>query len=99
MRKAQSRRSVDAFRDLGDSVNNVNMNVNATSMRTERPPLKPTTTGYLQGNTNKLRMREKLKKLKITKAELTQVVKEIEVEKMKVMELKQSIFGDIRKVR
>lgn len=43
-------------------------------------------------------MRDKLKKLKIVKTELGSIVKDIEIEKYKVGELKQSIFNDIRKV-
>ena len=52
----------------------------------------------LTENNNKLKLREKLKKLKLTKQELASIVKDIEIEKYKATELKNSLFNDIRKV-
>lgn len=46
----------------------------------------------------KTRIRDKLKRLKLKKAELNQILKEIETEKMKVGELKYSYFEEIKKV-
>jgi len=93
-RGATLRKSVDMFREIGEGTST--NNILQAGMKTEKPPInKPGT--LLQGNSNKLKMREKLKKLKVTKAELTHIVKEIEVEKMKISELKHSIFNDIRR--
>lgn len=72
--------------------------------KTEKPPMTSNHLRsssqhlYLKNNTNKLKLREKLKKLSITKAELGNIVKEIEVEKAKISELKISLFNDVRKV-
>lgn len=43
-------------------------------------------------------MREKLKKLNMTKTELGNIVKEIEIEKAKISEIKISLFNDVRRV-
>ena len=93
--KGHYRRSFDMLRE-GDS-NNV-MSTNIGMAKTDRPPTMKSVMNIQNSNSNKLKMREKLKKLKITKTELSQAVKEIEFEKMKISELKQTVFGDIKKV-
>lgn len=73
-------------------------NLNAGSSTVEKPPMIRSTQHLQTNNINKLKMKDKLKKLKMTKQEIAQVVKEIEFERIKISELKHSIFGDIRKV-
>lgn len=73
------------------------------SMKSEKPPAVlhskiSHNSPYLKSNTNKLKMREKLKKLNMTKTELGNIVKEIEIEKAKIGEIKISLFNDVRRV-
>ena len=71
----------------------------SSSFKSDKPPTyKQQSSLFLHNNNNKLKLREKLKKLKLTKAELINMVKEIELEKVKISELKSSTFNDIRKV-
>jgi len=44
-----------------------------------------------------MKIRESLKKLKISKAELTNILREIELERTKIKELKISIYHDLSK--
>ena len=67
------------------------------SSKLDKPPVSRP-TNILTENNNKLKLREKLKKLKLTKQELASIVKDIEIEKYKATELKNSLFNDIRKV-